>query len=168
MIKNVLLKKLECCCYRRFFWCTKNSEISIESREKDLHCSDNNATAVGSESQEEHSTSSEDESENENDENNESSKEQLPECSKNSSEGPKETEQKEDSYVVATGRKVKGRTKYRCKVFYEMKETVAKQYAYRGKLPGICTKKGITLRKKSKDRAFCIQNTCRIDKVIQD
>ena len=29
-----------------------------------------------------------------------------------------------------------------------MKETVAKQYAYRGKLPGICTKKGIILRKK--------------------
>ena len=145
----------------------KNSEISIEAREKDLHCSDNNAAVGGSESQGEHSTSSEDESENENDENDESSKEQLPECSKNSSEGPKETEQKEDSYLVATGRKVKGRTKYRCKVCYEMKETVAKQYGYRGKLPGICTKKGIILRKKIKDRAFCIQNTCRIDKGTQ-
>ena len=73
---------------------------SIEAREKDLHCSDNNATVGGSESQGEHSTSSEDESENENGENDESSKEQLPECSKNSSEGPKETEQKEDSYLA--------------------------------------------------------------------
>ena len=35
-----------------------------------------------------------------------------------------------------------------------MKETVAKQYAYRGKLPGICTKKGIILRKKAKIEHF--------------
>ena len=69
----------------------KNSEISIEARQKDLHCNGNNATVGGSESQGEHSTSSEDESEDENDENDESSKEQLPECSKNSSKCPKET-----------------------------------------------------------------------------
>ena len=38
---------------------------------------------------------------------------------------------------------------------------------YAGKLPGICTKKGIILRRKAKI-AFCIQNTCRIDKGTQD
>ena len=127
---------------------SSGAQISIEARETDIYCSDNSATVGGSESQGEHSTRLEEESENENDENDESSKEQLPKCSKNSSEGPKETEQKEDSYLVATGHKVKGRTKYRCKVCYEMKETVAKQYAYRGKLPWICTRKGIILRKK--------------------
>ena len=153
VIKNVLLKELGGAVVTDdSSGAQKNFEISIEARETDIYCSDNSATVGGSESQGEHSTRLEEESENENDENDESSKEQLPKCSKNSSESPKETEQKEDSYLV-TGHKVKGRTKYRCKVCYELKETVAKQYAYRGKLPWICTRKGIILRKKSKDRA---------------
>ena len=56
-------------------------------------------------------------------------------------------------WLTETGR-IDGRTKYRCEPCYKLRETIGKNWSYRGKLHGLCSEKGVVLRNKELDKHF--------------